>query len=52
MLEWFKQLDQILRGSATQMSELRDGRVNIALGGLSTVVRAVHRIVVRLVVQL
>ena len=38
MLQWFKQLDQILRGDATRVSAMREGRIDIPLGGLTVVV--------------
>jgi hypothetical protein len=38
MLKWFRQLDQILRGDATRMSLLTEGRINIPVGGLSIVI--------------
>ncbi len=38
MLKWFKQLDAILRGDATRMSSLTEGKLEIPLAGLSTVI--------------
>lgn len=38
MLIWFKQLDEILRGDATRMSSLTDGKIRIPIGGLSVAV--------------
>ena len=38
MLQWFKQLDEILRGDATRMSSLTDGRIKTPIGGLSIAV--------------
>lgn len=38
MLDWFKRLDEILRGDATKMSRLEDGQVHIPVGGLVVVV--------------
>ena len=38
MLKWFKQLDKILRGDATRMSLLSEGRINIPVAGLSVVI--------------
>ncbi len=37
MLKWFKQLDNILRGEATQLTALQQGRIEIPIGGLSVV---------------
>ena len=37
MITWFKQLDSILRGDATRMTELDQGRIEIPIGGLSLV---------------
>jgi len=36
--EWFKQLDDILRGDATRMSSLSRGRIEIPIGGLSVAI--------------
>ena len=33
MWKWIKQLDGILRGDATRLSELRDGRIDMPVGG-------------------
>ncbi|MHC4369974.1 MAG: hypothetical protein ACYSW8_20380 [Planctomycetota bacterium] len=38
MLQWFKQLDEILRGDATRMSSLTDGRIKTPISGLSIAV--------------
>ncbi len=38
MLKYFKQLDSILRGDATRLPSLADGRIAIPVGGLSTVI--------------
>lgn len=38
MLKWFKQLDKILRGDATRMSSLAEGKIRIPIGGLSVTV--------------
>jgi len=38
MIKWFRQLDEILRGDATRMSQLSEGRINIPVTGLSIVV--------------
>lgn len=38
MVKWFKQLDDILRGSATEMPVLAQGRIDIPMGGLSIVI--------------
>jgi hypothetical protein len=38
MFKWFRQLDRILRGDATRMSLLAEGRINIPVGGLSIVI--------------
>ncbi len=38
MLNPFKQLDEILRGDATQTARLKDGRIDIPIGGLLGVV--------------
>lgn len=37
MIQWFKQLDGILRGDATRMSALREGRIETPVGGLTVV---------------
>ncbi len=37
MIRWFKQLDGILRGDATRLSALKDGRIETPIGGLSVV---------------
>lgn len=37
MIKWFKQLDGILRGDATRVSALREGRIETPIGGLSVV---------------
>tara|TARA_R110002111_G_scaffold107548_1_gene165965 strand:- start:518 stop:1330 length:813 start_codon:yes stop_codon:yes gene_type:complete len=37
MIRWFKQLDTILRGDATRMSALKEGRIETPIGGLSVV---------------
>lgn len=34
MIRWFKQLDEILRGDATKQNRLREGRLDIPVGGL------------------
>lgn len=34
MIRWFKQLDGILRGDATKMSALKDGRIETPVGGI------------------
>ncbi len=34
MIKWFKQLDEILRGDATQMSQLNQGRIDLPVRGL------------------
>ncbi len=38
MIKWVKQLDHILRGDATQLSALREGRIEISIGGLTVVI--------------
>ncbi len=38
MVKWIKQLDQIMRGDATRISVLREGRIEMPVGGLSIVV--------------
>ncbi|MHC4646158.1 MAG: hypothetical protein ACYTBJ_11695 [Planctomycetota bacterium] len=38
MLKWLRQLDEILRGDATRMSSLAEGRIGIPVGGLSVVI--------------
>ena len=37
MRKWFKQLDDILRGAATEMPSLREGRIDMRLGGVVVV---------------
>lgn len=37
MLKWFRDLDRILRGDATRLSELREGRIDVPVGGLTVV---------------
>ena len=37
MLTWFKQLDKVLRGDATQLSNLETGKIDIPVFGLSFV---------------
>ncbi|MFN0055627.1 MAG: hypothetical protein ACKV0T_26055 [Planctomycetales bacterium] len=37
MWNWFQQLDRILRGDATRPDSLREGRIDVPLGGLSVV---------------
>lgn len=37
MLRWFRDLDRILRGDATRLSELREGRIDVSVGGLAIV---------------
>ncbi len=37
MLQWFKQLDRILRGEATRLSALRAGTIDLSVGGLVVV---------------
>ncbi len=37
MIKWFKQLDGILRGDATRMSALKEGRIETPIGGISVV---------------
>jgi hypothetical protein len=37
MLKWFQDLDRILRGDATRLPDLREGRINVAVGGLTVV---------------
>ncbi len=34
MLRWFKQLDGILRGDATRLEQLRQGRIEFSVGGV------------------
>jgi len=38
MINWLKDLDRILRGEATQVSSLRDGEIDVPIGGLSVVI--------------
>ncbi|MCD6393096.1 MAG: hypothetical protein J7M40_06270 [Planctomycetes bacterium] len=38
MLKWFRQLDEILRGDATRIGSLDEGKINIRVAGLSTVI--------------
>lgn len=38
MIQWFRRLDEVLRGDATTLSQLEDGQVHIRAGGLSFVV--------------
>jgi len=38
MVKWFRQLDSILRGDATRLPSLSEGRIEIPAGGLSTVI--------------
>ncbi len=38
MRKWFKQLDKILRGDATRMSLLAEGKIRIPVGGLSVAI--------------
>jgi len=40
MRKWIRQLDQILRGDATRLTLLRDGRIEMPVGGLVVVVTA------------
>ncbi len=35
MWQWVRELDSILRGEATRLPALREGKINIAVGGLS-----------------
>ena len=37
MIRWFKQLDGILRGDATRMSALRNGKIETPVGGITFV---------------
>ncbi len=37
MVKWFKQLDGIMRGDATRMSALKDGRIETPVGGIIVV---------------
>lgn len=37
MLKWFRQLDEILRGEATQLSSLQEGQIKLPLSGLMIV---------------
>lgn len=38
MLKWFRQLDEILRGDATRIPSLDEGKIDIRVAGLSTVI--------------
>lgn len=38
MLKWFRQLDEILRGDATRIGSLDEGKIDIRVAGLSTVI--------------
>ena len=38
MLSWFKHLDRILRGEATQLPQLRTGTIDVPAGGLTLVI--------------
>ncbi len=38
MFKWFKQLDEILRGDATRMPSLDEGKVTFPIGGLSVAI--------------
>lgn len=38
MLKWLRQLDEILRGDATRIDSLDEGKINIRIAGLSTVI--------------
>ena len=38
MLTWLQQLDRILRGEATHMDKLRDGRIEIPVRGIGAVI--------------
>lgn len=38
MLKWFRDLDRILRGEATNLPALRAGRIDVPLGGLTVVI--------------
>jgi hypothetical protein len=37
MLNWFRDLDRILRGEATQLPSLREGRIDVSVEGLTVV---------------
>jgi len=37
MLQWFKQLDGILRGDATRLPALQEGKISFPIGGLTIV---------------
>ncbi|MBI9019563.1 MAG: hypothetical protein JEZ07_20120 [Phycisphaerae bacterium] len=37
MIKWFKQVDSILRGDATRMEAIKDGQVDIPVGGIAVV---------------
>jgi len=37
MFKWFQDLDRILRGEATQVSSLREGRIDVSVEGLTIV---------------
>lgn len=37
MLKWMRDLDRILRGDATRLPALREGRIDVDIGGLSVV---------------
>lgn len=38
MLKWLHDLDRILRGDATRLTALREGRIDIPIGGLTAVI--------------
>ncbi len=38
MMKWIKQLDEVLRGDATRLSRLENGRVDVSLVGMTIVV--------------
>ncbi len=38
MIRWFKQLDGVLRGDATKMSALKEGRIETPVAGLTVVI--------------
>ena len=38
MFKWFKQLDEIVRGDATRMQSLDEGKVTFPIGGLSVAI--------------
>ncbi|MCD6338690.1 MAG: hypothetical protein J7M29_04840, partial [Verrucomicrobia bacterium] len=37
MRQWFKELDGLLRGEATRLEALKEGRIDISVGGLAAV---------------